>query len=673
MTKLFLKQKYNIPVETKNSPEEALKYLNEKNVDLIVSDYEMPDMNGIEFLKIVKEEYPGIPFIIFTGRGREEVVIEALNYGVEYYIQKGGDPKSQFAELSHKIRTAIEKKKADEKLLMDEKRFETLLEFTNRSDSDLKSLMDYALEENIKNTESTHGYFAFVEEENDLLKMYSWSVNAMDECRIKNISKEFRIPKTGLWGEPIRQRRAIITNDYSADNPGKKGLPKGHVGITRHLGVPIFDGEKIVLLAGVANKEKEYDESDIRQITLLMKGLWNTIRQHEYERKIETAKRELRDIKAGISPDNNSPKKNETNSHLAASPEISSKKTVETFLNTNYLNLKKLQDVQDLLSAVTGISMVISSADGHPVTKFSKSGSICDILSQNYEKAGEICKKHSVQAIEYIKRNNIPKTWECEATGLICGAVPVNISEEPDGIWYIGNCRIKTGYEKLTRFLKSVQADEETSSKIINEYLAQKIYSKDEFEDIISLVWHLSIYLSHIKDINLRQLRDAEARESYYENSGKLKEMGLKILKADSIDEIFRIILSTAIEVSDMDCGAIYIYDEKSGSMHLRNYTGLTEEFIKYIEKTVFCDRYYNRILKGDCIYDCCSNTSGEYSKENLVHENLKTSGIIPIIHYSGIKGCIVVASHTADQIEYDKKLILEALSAQVAVSITKD
>jgi DNA-binding NarL/FixJ family response regulator len=49
-----------------------------------------------------------VPFIIFTGKGREEVVIEALNSGADFYIQKGGDPKAQFAELAHKIRQAVQ-------------------------------------------------------------------------------------------------------------------------------------------------------------------------------------------------------------------------------------------------------------------------------------------------------------------------------------------------------------------------------------------------------------------------------------------------------------------------------------------------------------------------------------------------------------------------------------
>ena len=67
----------------------------------------MPEMDGIEFLKIVRGRGDKTPFIIFTGKWREEVVIEALNSGADFYLQKGGEPKSQFAELSNKIQHAV--------------------------------------------------------------------------------------------------------------------------------------------------------------------------------------------------------------------------------------------------------------------------------------------------------------------------------------------------------------------------------------------------------------------------------------------------------------------------------------------------------------------------------------------------------------------------------------
>ncbi len=64
----------------------------------------MPDIDGIEFLKRVRAKDKAIPFILFTGRGREEIAIQAFENGADYYLQKGGDPTSQFAELTHKIK-----------------------------------------------------------------------------------------------------------------------------------------------------------------------------------------------------------------------------------------------------------------------------------------------------------------------------------------------------------------------------------------------------------------------------------------------------------------------------------------------------------------------------------------------------------------------------------------
>jgi PAS domain S-box-containing protein len=111
--KLYLERCSDISVSTTGSVENALILLDTNSFDVIISDYQMPGTDGIGFLKILKEKQCPIPFILFTGRGREEVVIEAINNGATYYIQKGGDPKSQFAELHHKIREAVRRRRAE--------------------------------------------------------------------------------------------------------------------------------------------------------------------------------------------------------------------------------------------------------------------------------------------------------------------------------------------------------------------------------------------------------------------------------------------------------------------------------------------------------------------------------------------------------------------------------
>jgi PAS domain S-box-containing protein len=126
--KIFLEQSGSISVDICSSAAFAQKRLTERSYDAIVSDYQMPMTDGIEFLKYVRNQHNDLPFILFTGRGREEVVIEALNLGADFYLQKGGNPVPQFAELVHKIKQAVRQKQSERRVNESEERYRTLFE-----------------------------------------------------------------------------------------------------------------------------------------------------------------------------------------------------------------------------------------------------------------------------------------------------------------------------------------------------------------------------------------------------------------------------------------------------------------------------------------------------------------------------------------------------------------
>lgn len=126
--KEFLELEPDVKVTTLLNPIEALALLNDKHFDIIVSDYMMPEMNGLEFFKRLRIIGIGTPFILFTGKGREEVVIDAMRHGVDFYIKKGGDAKSQFAELINAIRQCTARKEAEEALEHNARRFRTMIE-----------------------------------------------------------------------------------------------------------------------------------------------------------------------------------------------------------------------------------------------------------------------------------------------------------------------------------------------------------------------------------------------------------------------------------------------------------------------------------------------------------------------------------------------------------------
>lgn len=128
--KHFLEKTGTFKVDTASSAKEALQKLIIKPCDAVVSGFLMPGMNGIELLTAVRKEYPRLPFIIFTGKGREEVAIEAIEKGADFYLWKGGSPRPQFAELSQKITQVVMHRQAEEELHKSEETFRT---FVNES------------------------------------------------------------------------------------------------------------------------------------------------------------------------------------------------------------------------------------------------------------------------------------------------------------------------------------------------------------------------------------------------------------------------------------------------------------------------------------------------------------------------------------------------------------
>lgn len=111
MGKIFLEASGEFTVTTINSAECALSEMSKRNFNAVISDYQMPGMNGLTFLEKIRADGNPIPFIIFTGQDREEIAIKAINAGADFYLQKGGTQKAKFAELARRIKMAIEFKK----------------------------------------------------------------------------------------------------------------------------------------------------------------------------------------------------------------------------------------------------------------------------------------------------------------------------------------------------------------------------------------------------------------------------------------------------------------------------------------------------------------------------------------------------------------------------------
>lgn len=103
LSKTFLEVFYNIASDTVDSAREALNKLEEDSYDVVISDYDMPFMDGITFLRTIRDKNINIPFVLFTGVDRDEIMPHAMENGASYFISKVGSPKAQYSELSKRI------------------------------------------------------------------------------------------------------------------------------------------------------------------------------------------------------------------------------------------------------------------------------------------------------------------------------------------------------------------------------------------------------------------------------------------------------------------------------------------------------------------------------------------------------------------------------------------
>lgn len=131
ITKQCLELETPVEVDTAVSVEEALKKLEKENFDIVVSDYKMPGKDGLDLLKTLRSNGNTIPFIMFTGKGREEVAIKALNLGANQYLNKVGETETVYTELAHSITELVRTRKAEEKQCESEEKFRDLFEKAN--------------------------------------------------------------------------------------------------------------------------------------------------------------------------------------------------------------------------------------------------------------------------------------------------------------------------------------------------------------------------------------------------------------------------------------------------------------------------------------------------------------------------------------------------------------
>ena len=205
-------------------------------------------------------------------------VLHRLNLELEQRVEE------RTGELSH----------ANAELRLNEERLAALLALSQQKFDTEEELIRYALEEAVRLARSKVGYLHFFNEDQQTLGLFLWSEAVMGFCTAAK-TPHYPLPEAGVWADCVRQRQPVVHNDYP-NLAKKKGLPEGHFPLLRHLSLPIFDGEKIVAVLGVGNKEEPYDADDIRQLILYMRSTWEMVKRKRVETLLHDSEQRYRTI-----------------------------------------------------------------------------------------------------------------------------------------------------------------------------------------------------------------------------------------------------------------------------------------------------------------------------------------------------------------------------------------
>jgi PAS domain S-box-containing protein len=199
------------------------------------------------------------------------------------------------------VRDITDQKRAEEQIRLDEARLQSLYNISQYKPKDMRELWDFALEEAISLTGSKVGWLGAFRADRQTLSVISWSREIIADSRIKDRPTEFPIEKGGIWAEAIRSGEALIINNYKAEDPRKKGIPPGHLEIIRLLAMPVSSEDKTVYLVVAANKENDYDATDVRQLNLLMDSVLKITERKKAEEATRLANERLQFLMSSAS------------------------------------------------------------------------------------------------------------------------------------------------------------------------------------------------------------------------------------------------------------------------------------------------------------------------------------------------------------------------------------
>jgi PAS domain S-box-containing protein len=297
LTRTFLEREdERFVVQTAQSVADALDRIGDSPPDCVVSDYDMPGRNGLEFLRDVRDEHPGLPFILFTGKGSEEVASEAISAGITDYLQKGTGTE-QYQLLANRIRNAVDHRRSRDALTETTSRYRSLRTELIELSIELLQAEHTAVDDRIEQALGRIGDHAAADRSyvfridrgaGTVSNTHEWCADGV-EPQIESL-QELPIDAFAWWMERLDRFEPITISDVSK-LPAEADQERRILGtqrISSLIVVPMVEGDSLTGFIGFdwLDTTDAWDDEFVDMLQITGRLITSTLRQESRQREL---------------------------------------------------------------------------------------------------------------------------------------------------------------------------------------------------------------------------------------------------------------------------------------------------------------------------------------------------------------------------------------------------
>ena len=289
-----------LTVATESNVAEGLERLSQIPFDCIVSDHDMPGRSGIDFLEAVRHKYPDLPFILYTGKGSEEIASDAISAGVTDYLQKEGGT-DQYTVLANRIVNASEAYRAERDLKRRNRQHEAIATLSRAAleEVSLQALLDSAVELVADRVDSEYAKVLELSSDQSRLRLVAgagWGEELIGTATVGT-------GQDSQAGYALSQSEPVVVEDFRTEERFR--IPELLADHDVRSGISVVIGSKDdpwgVLEAHVTDADASCAD-DVQFVQNVANIIGTAIEQYETAQRLRESEAQFREI-AELSPD----------------------------------------------------------------------------------------------------------------------------------------------------------------------------------------------------------------------------------------------------------------------------------------------------------------------------------------------------------------------------------